>query len=116
MSKRITPSDSRYDSLASPIKSAGEFIESNQEALLQEESQVLEGTTFKRRGLIEPQRGVQVMQVGGLEIVVGKTTPVISSNGSENFSCFMAMPFVGGFVTNDGLLHDEVCPGDIYWN
>ena len=106
--------DERYASLASPLKSVGRFVETTQEALVQEESGVLEGTTFKRQGLILSRRGIQVLQVGDLSMIAGRTTPVQCGNHSPAFSCFMAMPFVGSFTTRDGALCDEVCSGDIY--
>ena len=108
--------DERYLRLASPLKSAGPFIETVQEELLKEESGVLEGTTFKRLAGTPPQRGMQVLRVGSLEIIAGKTTPVLSSNRSPHFSCFLAMLWIGGFTTRDRAAHDEVHAGDIYLN
>lgn len=108
--------DARYEALTSPLRSAGRFTEANQEALLKEESEVLDGTTFKRRGSIPPRRGMQIIKAGDLMIVAGKTTPVFCSNSSAHFSCFMAMPYIGGFTTRDGQFYDEVRPGEIYLN
>lgn len=116
MSARNQPIDPIYDSLASPLNHAGPVLESSQEALLKEEAEVLEGTTFKRRGRTSPRRCTQLITVGDLTIIAGKTTPVLSSNSSPNFSCFMAMPFIGGFTTKDVGVYDEVCAGDLYLN
>lgn len=116
MTRQLQHHDANYDALSSPLKSLGKFIETQQEALLHEENTILEGTNFRRLGRRPPQRGTQVLQVGDLKIIAGKTTPVLSSNSSEHFSCFMAMPFIGSFTTRDGSLFDEVGAGDIYLN
>lgn len=70
------PTDVQYDSLASPLKSVGHIAQATQETLIQEESGVLDGTTFKRRGLILPRRGTHVAAIGDLGVSAGKTTPV----------------------------------------
>lgn len=116
MNRPTHPADSEYDRLASPLKNAGQFIEAEQEELLSEERTILEGTSFKRRESRPPRRGTQTIRVGELTIIAGKTTPVLSCNSAAGFSCFMAMPFIGGFTTSDGPLYDEVSAGDIYFN
>lgn len=116
MTRQQRPEDPRYTSLASPLKNAGPITEAHQETLLREESEILGGTIFKRIGHAPPRRGMQIIKAGDLTIIAGKTTPVLSSNRSADFSCFMAMPYSGGFTTKDGSLCDEVSPGDIYFN
>ncbi|MEN9496540.1 MAG: hypothetical protein RLZZ137_1580, partial [Cyanobacteriota bacterium] len=111
MNRPTHPADSEYDRLASPLKNAGQFIEAEQEELLSEERTILEGTSFKRRESRPPRRGTQTIRVGELTIIAGKTTPVLSCNSAAGFSCFMAMPFIGGFTTSDGPLYDEVSAG-----
>ena len=116
MTKDIRSINPRYEALSSPFKSIERFTEAEHEALLREESEVLDGTSFKILGQERYQRGMQVLGVGELTLVVGRTTPVQSSNSSSLFSCFFAMPFMGGFITRDGALCDEVSAGDIYLN
>ena len=108
--------DPKYNSLVSPLKSGGQFTEADQEDLLREESEILDGTSFKIIGTTRYQRGAQLLRVGDLNLIAGRTTPVQSSNCSATFSCFFAMPYVGGFVTRDGALYDEVSAGDVYLN
>ena len=116
MDKHIASADPSYDSLPSPFKSIQAFTEAEHEVLLREESEILDGTSFKILGKERYQRGTQVLRVGSLALVAGRTTPVLARNSSELFSCFFAMPFAGGFVTRDGALCDEVGAGDIYLN
>lgn len=116
MAERTAPLDPRYASLRSPLTSAGTFVEADRETLLREENGCLQGKFFRRRGKVHYQRGLQVLRAGSLTLIAGRTTPVLSSNRSAHFSCFFAMPFIGGFVTRDGALCDEVGPGDLYLN
>lgn len=104
----------RFGALKTPLNSATAMIESTKEELQQQEQTILNGTTFKRRGGIAPRRCTQAIQVGALTIIAGKTTPVLSRNQAETFSCFMAMPIQGQFRTQNGSEHDLVCAGDVY--
>ena len=108
--------DSRYDSLVSPFRSLGPFIEADRETLLREESCALEGTVFRLIDKGRYRRGVQIVSLGDLNLIAGRTTPIQSSNHSPNFECFFAMPLMGGFTTRDGALCDEVSAGDLYLN
>lgn len=103
-----------FVALKAPLNSATAMIDSTVEELQQQEQTILNGTTFKRRGGIAPRRCTQAIQVGALTIIAGKTTPVLSSNQAEAFSCFMAMPIQGHFQTQNGSQHDLVCAGDVY--
>ena len=116
MTTRTTPADPRYTSLISPLQSITAFTEAEHETLLREESEILDGTSFKILGKAAYQRGTQLLKAGELQLIAGRTTPVQSSNSSPGFSCFFAMPFIGGFTTRDGSLYDEVSPGDIDLN
>lgn len=104
----------RYGALKTPLNSATAMIESTKEELHQQEQTILNGTTFKRRGGIPPRRCTQAIQVGTLTIIAGKTTPVLSSNQAEAFSCFMAIPVQGHFQTENSSQHDLVCAGNAY--
>lgn len=103
-----------FVALKAPLNSATAMIDSTVEELQRQEQTILHGTTFKRRGGIAPRRCTQAIQVGALTIIAGKTTPVLSSNQAEAFSCFMAMPIQGQFRTQNGSEHDLVCAGDVY--
>lgn len=106
--------DARYDSLALPIHSIGEFIERSQEELLQEEGEVMGGTIFKRIGRGGYRRGSQIMQVEDLTFIAGRTTPVRSANVSDNFRSLLTMPCMGGYSKVINGQHIEVDPGDIH--
>ena len=116
MSRDTSSRDESYEALVSPFRSISSFTEAQHEELLREESEILDGTSFKILGSARYQRGTQVLSVGELTLIAGRTTPVQSTNTSELFSCFFAMPFMGGFVSRDGALCDEVKAGDIYLN
>ena len=116
MHNSMRTGDEKYNSLISPFKSVKYFTEADQETLLREESEMLDGTSFKIIGQEKYQRGTQVISAGNLLLIAGRTTPVISSNTSEYFSCFFAMPFMGSFTTRDGVRCDQVGSGDIYLN
>ena len=64
MTKKVVSPDARHNSLASPLKSIEKFMEADQETLLREESEVLDGTSFKILGKARYQRGIQVLNVG----------------------------------------------------
>jgi AraC-like DNA-binding protein len=114
MHKHNQPVDEMYDSLVSPFKSAGAFIESSQEALLREESEVIGGTIFKRIGRGEYRRGLQVLRAGELTLMVGRTTSVESTNISEEFRCLVTMPAIGGFQKIIEGQTCEVIAGDLH--
>lgn len=105
--------DERYDALVSSLRSAGPVVESRQEDLLEEESLLLEGSRFQRLGETPPRRGMQVLELGELNLIAGRTTPVVCSNHSSRFSCFFSMPYIGGFTTTVGPCRYEVVPGDL---
>ena len=108
--------DLRYASLVSPLPSLGSFLEADREALLREESERLDGTSFRGLGRQRYRRGTQILRLGSLILLPGRTTPALSSNRSAYFSCFFAMPLLGGFVTTNRGQRDEVGPGDLYLN
>ena len=105
--------DDRYESLISPLKSIRAFTESDEEALTKEEDECIQGRIFKRIGTRAYKRGTQILRAGDLDIVVGRTTPVQSKNTSEQCKCFLTMPFIGGFTTNEWHAR-EVHSGDIH--
>ena len=116
MTRNIFQENPRYDSLSSPFKSIKDFIESDHEGLGRNEGEVLDGTTFTALGRVSYRRGIQVLRAGDLNLIAGRTTPVQSINSAESFSCFFAMPFIGGFKTKEGKGVTEVAAGDIYLN
>jgi AraC-like DNA-binding protein len=108
------PVDGMYDALVSPLKSAGPFIESSQEALVREESEIIGGTIFKRISRGEYRRGLQVLRAGDLTLIVGRTTSAESTNISEEFRCLVTMPAIGGFQkVIEGQIR-EVIAGDLH--
>ena len=66
--------DPQYSTLGSPFRSTGAFTEVEQEALLPEESEVLDGTTFKILGKAPDRRGTQILRAGALTLIAGRTT------------------------------------------
>ena len=66
--------DPQYSTLGSPFRSTGAFTEVEQEALLREESEVLDGTTLKILGKAPDRRGTQILRAGALTLIAGRTT------------------------------------------
>lgn len=113
MPDRYQAIDEEYDSLASPIQSIRPFVESSREEMQRDESESLGGTAFKRVGTGEYRRASSLLRVGDAVMIVGKSTPVQSTNVSEHFRSLVTMPFVGGFIQSEGCQQIEVGPGDI---
>ena len=116
MTRIPVPPDPRYTSLPSAFNSIDACIESDQEALSRIEGEVLDGTTFKALEGVPYRRSLQVLCAGDLHLIAGQTTPVQSINSADNFSCFLAMPLSGGFITKEAHGFQAVGPGDLYLN
>lgn len=114
MTKNHHSVDARYDSLTQPLHSIGPFVECSQEELLQEESEIMGGTIFKRRGRGEYRRGSQILQVEDLNLIAGRTTPVQSTNVSEDFRSLLTLPCMGGYSKVVNGEYREIGPGDIH--
>lgn len=105
--------DEVYDSLVLPMRSIDSLVESNGEEVLQDESEILGGIVFRRVGAGACKRASGLLRVGDTEMIVGKSTPVQSTNVSERFRSLVIMPFIGGFTQSSGCQQIEVGPGDI---